>query len=61
MNFRDIYQLQDELEQIQKTYELFDEDTRLNASKASRVEFITTVRYIERYLTPLAKQRIRQL
>lgn len=55
MNFRDIYQLQDELEQIQKTYELFDEDTRLNASKASRVEFITTVRYIERYLTPGAR------
>lgn len=55
MNFQDIYQIKDEIEQIQKTYELFNEDTRLNRSKAARVEFLTTVRYIERYLTPGAK------
>lgn len=55
MNFDELYAIQDETEQIQKTYELFDEDHRLNHSKAARVEFLTTVRYIERYLTPGAK------
>ncbi len=52
MDFNDIYQIKDEIEQIQKTYELFNEDTRLNRSKAARVEFLTNVRYIERYLKP---------
>lgn len=52
MDFNDIYKIQDEIEQIQKTYELFDEDSRLNHSKAARVEFLTTTRYIERYLRP---------
>ena len=55
MDFKDIYKIKDEVEQIQKTYELFDENTRLNRSKAARVEFLTTVRYIERYLSPGAK------
>ena len=31
-------------------YEIFDEDKRLNSSKAKRVEFLTTVKYIEKYL-----------
>ncbi|MDE6260795.1 MAG: class I SAM-dependent methyltransferase [Oscillospiraceae bacterium] len=52
MDFNDVYQIKDEIEQIQKTYELFDEDSRLNGSKAARVEFLTTTRYIERYLKP---------
>ncbi len=52
MDFSDVYKIQDEIEQIQKTYELFHEDTRLNRSKAARVEFLTTTRYIERYLKP---------
>ncbi|MBD5099256.1 MAG: class I SAM-dependent methyltransferase [Clostridiales bacterium] len=52
MDFNDIYKIKDEIEQIQKTYELFDEDSRLNSSKAARVEFLTTTRYIERYLKP---------
>lgn len=55
MNFNDIYQIKDELQQIQATYELFNEDTRLNRSQAARVEFLTTVRYIERYFQPGAK------
>lgn len=55
MDFQDIYQIKNEVEQIQKTYELFNEDTRLNHSRAARVEFLTTVRYIERYLAPGAK------
>ncbi|MDE6281138.1 MAG: class I SAM-dependent methyltransferase [Oscillospiraceae bacterium] len=52
MDFNDVYQIKDEIKQIQKTYELFDEDSRLNGSKAARVEFLTTTRYIERYLKP---------
>lgn len=52
MNFADISRISDELEQIQKTYELFREDTRLNRSQAARVEFLTNTRYIERYLKP---------
>ncbi len=55
MDFADIYHIEDELEQIQRTYELFHEDTRLNRSKAARVEFLTTTRYIERYLKPGAR------
>ncbi len=55
MNFNDVYQIKDEIEQIQKTYELFNEDTRLNRSKAARVEFLTSIRYIENYLKPGAK------
>lgn len=55
MEFEDIYHLTNEIEQIQKTYEIFNEDTRLNRSKAARVEFLTTVRYIERYVQSGAK------
>lgn len=52
MNLDEIYQLKDEVAQIQATYQLFNEDSRLNHSKAARVEFITTTRYIEKYLKP---------
>lgn len=55
MNFEDILKIEDETERVQKTYELFNEDTRLNHSKAARVEFLTTVRYIEEYLKPGGK------
>ncbi|MGN0335522.1 MAG: class I SAM-dependent methyltransferase [Lachnospiraceae bacterium] len=55
MNFHDIYKIKDETERVQKTYELFNEDIRLNRSKAARVEFLTNVRYIEKYLMPKAK------
>lgn len=55
MDLNDIYQIKDEIEQIQKTYELFNEDARLNHSKAARVEFLTTTRYIERYIKPGAR------
>lgn len=55
MNLEDILKIEDETERVQKTYELFNEDTRLNHSKAARVEFLTTVRYIEEYLKPRGK------
>lgn len=40
---------------VQEIYRRFDESSRLNRSKAARVEFLTTVRYIEKYLTSGAK------
>lgn len=52
MHFEDIRKITDETEQIQKTYELFNEDSRLNHCKAARVEFLTVTKYIERYLRP---------
>ena len=45
----------DDAELVQEVYQRYDEDTRLNKSQAARVEFLTTVRYIEKYLTPDAK------
>ena len=45
----------DDTELVQEVYRRFDEDSRLTGSNAARVEFITTVRYIEKYLTPGAK------
>lgn len=52
MDLFDVYKITDELERINKTYDYFNENTRLNRSKAARVEFLTTTRYIEQYLTP---------
>ena len=40
---------------VQEIYRRYDEDSRLNKSQAARVEFLTTIRYIEKYLTPGAK------
>ncbi len=40
---------------VQEIYRRFDENTRLTKSKAAKVEFFTTVKYIERYLTPGAR------
>ena len=45
----------DDTELVQEVYRRYDEDSRLNKSKAARVEFLTTVRYIEKYLAPGAK------
>jgi ubiquinone/menaquinone biosynthesis C-methylase UbiE len=52
MEIQEIYAIENELEQINEIYEYFNEDTRLNHSKAARVEFLTNVRYIEKYLEP---------
>ena len=52
MTFEELAKIENELEQISKTYEIFHEDIRLNRSQAARVEFLTTVRYIEKYLQP---------
>ena len=52
MDFFELAKIEDEYEQIAKTYEIFNEDVRLNRSQAARVEFLTTVHFIEQYLKP---------
>ena len=50
MNFEQLAKIENESERVNRTYDIFNEDVRLNHSKAARVEFLTTVRYIEKYL-----------
>lgn len=52
MNFNEIAKINNEIEQISKTYELLNEEARLNCSQAARIEFLTTIKYIELYLKP---------
>ena len=52
LSFEALAAIENEREQVEKTYELFNEDSRLNRSQAARVEFLTTTRYIDRYLKP---------
>lgn len=49
------YDYTDDEALVQEVYRRFDESSRLNKNQASRVEFLTTVRYIEKYLRPGAK------
>ena len=55
MKFEDVCRITDDRERLEATYQFFDEDHRLNHSKAARVEFLTNMRYIERYLHPGAR------
>jgi len=55
MDFETLKTIQDEAERTAATYEIFDEDSRLNRSRAAKVEFITTVRAIESVHTPGAR------
>lgn len=52
MDFQELSQITDQTERVQALYTIFDEDSRLNRSQAARVEFLTTVRYIEKYVKP---------
>lgn len=54
-HFMDGFDPENDAELVQEVYRRFNEDTRLTKSKAAQVEFLTTVRYIDRYLTPGAK------
>lgn len=55
MDFEELRKLTDDAEMTAATYEIFDEDSRLNRSQAARVEFLTNTRYIERQLKPGAR------
>lgn len=50
MDFEQLTKIENESERVNRTYDIFNEDARLNHSKAARVEFLTTVHYIEKYL-----------
>lgn len=52
MNIEKLRAIEDEAEQVEGIYQFFNEDTRLNRSRAARVEFLTTVKYIEQYMKP---------
>lgn len=54
-HFMEGVSFEDDAALVQEVYRRFDENTRLTKSKAALVEFLTTVRYIEKYLTPGAK------
>ena len=45
----------DDASLVQEIYRRSSEETRLTRSKSAQVEFVTTMRYIERYLTPGAQ------
>ena len=50
MDFEQLAKIENESERVNRTYDIFNEDARLIRSKAARVEFLTTVHYIEKYL-----------
>lgn len=54
-HFMEGYTFENDTELVQEIYRRFDENNRLNKSKAARVEFLTSIRYIEKYLKPGAK------
>ncbi len=51
MNMKEIQEMKDETEKVSAIYDLFNEDGRLD-SKATNIEFLTTIKYIESYLKP---------
>lgn len=55
MSLENIRKYEDQTEQVAAIYEVFNENNRLNDSKAARVEFITTMHYIQKYLAPGSK------
>lgn len=54
-HFMEGFVAENDTELVQELYRRFDENSRLNKSQAARVEFLTTVRYIEKYLSHGAK------
>ncbi|GKU26696.1 class I SAM-dependent methyltransferase [Clostridium folliculivorans] len=51
MNIREVSKIENEEEQVSAIYDIFNESSRLS-TRATQVEFLTTVRQIEKYLKP---------
>src|SRR5690554_795326 len=51
MEMKDLLKIANEQDRVSALYDVFDEGSRLS-SKASQVEFLTTVRQIEKHLRP---------
>lgn len=43
MDFEQLAKIENESVRVNRTYDIFNEDARLNHSKIARVEFLTTV------------------
>lgn len=52
MDFEELREIKEDRVLVNKLYNIFNEDKRLTVSKAAMVEFITTVRYIDKFLRP---------
>ncbi len=50
MDFEELQKIQNDAELVNVVYNYFDEASRLSGSNAAKVEFVTTVTYIEKYL-----------
>ena len=50
MDIEAMKKLRDDAALVNALYGVFDENSRLNHSKAARVEFFTTVKYVKKYL-----------
>lgn len=51
-NMKEIYEIENEAQRVSAIYDYFQEENRLNTTLASKVEFLTTIRYIEKMLNP---------
>ncbi len=51
MEIKDLLKIKNESDRISALYDIFEESTRLT-TKATRVEFLTTIRQIEKHLNP---------
>lgn len=49
MTFEELRAIENEAERVNATYDIFNENARLS-SKSARVEFINTVKFVEKYL-----------
>lgn len=50
MDFESLRKFEEDTNRVDALYQIMQEETRLNRSKAARVEFLTTTAYIEKYL-----------
>lgn len=55
MEIKDLLKIENESDRVKALYGIFEEDKRLS-TKATRVEFLTTVRQIEKHLKPGIKK-----
>lgn len=52
MDFSKLYTMENEQEKVSAIYDIYHEENRLNRSQSTKVEFVTTAKYIEEVLEP---------
>lgn len=50
MDFESLRKIQEDSKRVDALYQIMEENSRLNRSKAARVEFFTTTTYVEKFL-----------